>query len=300
MSEILNSIWANDLYRKLILTALILIGQNILRRVVILSVTQRMDEDSPYLYTIRKATGYVINVLGAILVIGLWIERLGDLSIALGILAAGLAFALQEIIGSFAGWLTIISGRPFSVGDRIEISNIRGDVVDVGILRTTLMETGNWLQGNHNTGRIVTVSNAFIFKEPLYNYSAHLSFVWDEINLPVTYESDWQKAIEIMSETVRNHSQYQTLLPEAEKQRRQVRRTLAVKITTLEPRVFVKLTDNWIELGMVYPVENDGRRTFRSEVSQQILTAFAEAKIRIASQTVAIVQFPNKEEAVHE
>jgi small-conductance mechanosensitive channel len=295
MTEILNSIWANDLYRKLIITVLIMIGVYILRRVVILSIVQRMREDSPYLYTVRKAAGYALNILGAILVIGLWLERLGDLSVALGILAAGLAFALQEIIGSFAGWITIITGRPFSVGDRIEISGIRGDVVDVGILRTTLMEIGNWLKGNQNTGRIVTVSNAFIFKEPLFNFSAYLSFVWDEITLPIPYGSDWRQAMAIMSETIREHPRYQTLLPEAEEQRLKARRRLAVKITSLEPRVFVKLTDNWVELGMVYPVENDGRRAFRSEVSQQILTEFEKAGIQIASQTVAIVEFPGQE-----
>ena len=167
--EILNTIWSNDLYRKIIVTVLILLGQNLLRRLLIFLITQRINEDSPYIYTVRKATTYAISILGTLFVFGVWIERLGDLSVALGILAAGLAFALQEVIGSFAGWLTIISGRPFSVGDRIETSSIRGDVVDVGILRTTLMEIGNWLQGDHNTGRIVTVSNAFIFKEPLYN-----------------------------------------------------------------------------------------------------------------------------------
>ncbi len=300
ITELLNSIWSNDLYRKLIITALILLGQNILRRLVLYLILQRINEESPYIYTVRKATSYAISILGTIFIVGVWIERLGDLSVALGILAAGLAFALQEIIGSFAGWLTIISGRPFSVGDRIETSNIRGDVVDVGILRTTLMEIGNWLHGDHNTGRIVTVSNAFIFKEPLYNYSAHLRFIWDEISLPITYESDWKKAIEIMTGAVRNHPQYQSLMPQAEEQRRQARRKLAVRITSLEPRVFFKMTDNWIELGMVYPVDNDLRRTFRSEVSQSIMSEFTEADIRIASQTVAIVQFPNKESHFHE
>ncbi|MBN2502489.1 MAG: mechanosensitive ion channel [Anaerolineales bacterium] len=292
---LLNSIWSNDLYRKLILTALILLGQNILRRLALYLIVQRINVDSPYVYTIRKATTYAISILGTMVIIGVWIERLGDLSVALGILAAGLAFALQEIIGSFAGWITIISGRPFSVGDRIETSNIRGDVVDVGILRTTLMEIGNWLQGDHNTGRIVTVSNAFIFKEPLYNYSAYLRFIWDEISLPITYETDWKKAIEIMVGVVKKHPQYQSLLPQAEEQRRQARRKLAVRITSLEPRVFLKMTDNWIELGMVYPVDNDLRRTFRSEVSQSIMSEFTEANIRIASQTIAIVQFPGKE-----
>jgi small-conductance mechanosensitive channel len=295
MFEMMNSIWSNDLYRKFILTAVILILQNILHRLLVFVINRRVTEESPYLYPIRKAASYGINILGAILVFGVWVERLGDLSVALGILAAGLAFALQEIIGSFAGWLTIVSGRPFSVGDRIETGNIRGDVVDVGILRTTLMEIGNWLQGDHNTGRIVTVSNSFIFKEPLFNYSLHLDFIWDEITIPITYDSDWQKAMTIMLKTVQENPQYQALLPQAEKQRRQARRKLAVKLTPLEPRVFVKLTDNWIELGMVYPVHNDLRRRFRSEVSQQILTEFTAEKILVASQTIAIVQFPTND-----
>ena len=295
MLDFWDSIWSNDLYQKFILTALILIMQNILHRLLMFVITRRVTEDSPFLYPIRKATSYAINILGAILIFGVWVERLGDLSVALGILAAGLAFALQEIIGSFAGWLTIVSGRPFSVGDRIETGNIRGDVVDVGILRTTLMEIGNWLQGDHNTGRIVTVSNSFIFKEPLFNYSLHLDFIWDEIMIPITYDSDWKKAMTIMLKTVQENPQYQALLPQAEKQRRQARRKLAVKITILEPRVFVKVTDNWIELGMVYPVHNDLRRRFRSEVSQQILTEFTAEKILVASQTIAIVQFPTND-----
>ena len=292
MSELSRVIWGNDLYRKLILTILITVGQSVLSRLLIWFATNRIPEDSPHIYTVRKAISYSISILAGLVIFGIWVEGLGDLSVALGILAAGLAFALQEVIGSFAGWLTIISGRPFSVGDRIETGSIRGDVVDVSILRTTLMEIGNWLQGDHNTGRIVTVSNAFIFQQPLYNYSAYLHFIWDEISLPVTYESDWQQAIVIMIEAVRSDPRYQELLPQADEQRRRARRKLAVKITSLEPRVFVKLTDNWIELGMVYPVHNDLRRVFRSEVSQHILTAFTTAQITIASQTMAVTRFP--------
>jgi small-conductance mechanosensitive channel len=298
MTELINVFWSNDLYRKLILTVLIAIGQSILTRVLIVVATLRIPEDSPHLYTVRKVISYSISILAGFTIFGIWIEGLGDLSVALGIMAAGLAFALQEVIGSFAGWLTIISGRPFSVGDRIETSDIRGDVVDVSILRTTLMEIGNWLQGDHNTGRIVTVSNAFIFKEPLYNYSAYLRFIWDEISLPITYDSDWQKAVTIMIEAVQAHPEFQKLLPQAEEQRRLARRKLAVKITSLEPRVFVKLTDNWIELGMVYPVDNDLRRAFRSEVNQQILTEFAVADVIIASQTMSITRFPHQQETV--
>ncbi len=295
--DILVAIWANSLYRKLILSALILLGQAGTHRFMLWVILRRLADDSAYIYPLRKAIGYAVNILVVMLLFAVWIERLGDLTVAVGILAAGLAFALQEVIGSFAGWLTIISGRPFAVGDRIETGGIRGDVVDVGILRTTVMEIGNWLNGDHNTGRIVTVSNAFIFKEPLYNYSVYLRFIWDEISVPVTYESDWKRATEIMLETVRKSHHYQELLPKAEAQRRQARRKLAVKITPLEPRVFVRLTDNWIELGIVYPVDIDIRRAFRSEVGQRILVGFKEAGITIASQTVAIVQFPKQGDA---
>ena len=288
----LDTIWANDLYRKLILSLLALLVQAIVKRIIMNVLLKRLSDDSPYLYTVRKITSYLITGLTAIILIGIWFQRFSDLSVAFGILAAGLAFALQEVIGSIAGWTTIITGKPFSIGDRIETGGIRGDVVDIGILRTTLMEIGNWLNGDHNTGRIVTLSNAFIFKEPLYNYSAHLNFVWDEVKIPVTYESDWKNAMSIMIKAVQNHPVYQELLPKAEKQRRDVRRKLAIRVTPLEPREYMKLTDNWIELGVVYPVDTNLRRSFRSQISQEILTRFVSEGITVASQTMAIVQFP--------
>jgi small-conductance mechanosensitive channel len=247
MFDILTSIWANDLYRRLILTVLIFLVGMTLRRLLLRLALAKVPDDSPHIYSIQKVMGYLINVLLALILFGLWVQRVGDLSVTLGILAAGLAFALQEVIGSVAGWLTIVSGRPFTVGDRVETGGIRGDVVDIGVLRTTLMEIGNWLGGDHNTGRIVTVSNAFIFKEPLFNYSARLRYIWDEIAVPITYESNWQRAIELMSNAVKENPLYQDLIPRAEEQRRRTRRELAVKITPLDPHVYVRLTDNWVE-----------------------------------------------------
>ena len=287
-------IWANDLYRKLILTAVILVLQMIIRKVSNRLIVNRSEEYSTSSYAVRKVVGYVISVITIIILYGIWIERLGDVSIALGVLGAGLAFALQEIIGSFAGWLTIISGRPFSIGDRIESGGIRGDVVDIGILRTTIMEIGNWLAGDHNTGRIVTLSNAFIFKEPLYSYSVHLHYIWDEIQIPVPYETDWKTAVEILLRIVKEHPEYNNLLPNARQQREDLRKHLAVKVTPLEPRVFVNLTDNWIALGLVYPVDTDLRRLFRSDICQELLESFDAAGIEIASETISIVDFPGQ------
>jgi small-conductance mechanosensitive channel len=159
------------------------------------------------------------------------------------------------------------------------------------------MDTVNLLGGDHNTGRIVTVSNAFIFKEPLYNYSRHLRYVWDEVNLPVTFDSDWRRAMQIMTEVVQQHSRYQELLPQAQEQRRRARREFAIRITPLDPRVFLQLTDNWIELGLVYPVDTDSRRGFRSEISQTILEQFNAAGITIASQTLVVQSQPSQQSA---
>lgn len=288
-----NVIWSNEMYQRLILSALVLLTQALIRRLFLRHIIDRISDDSPHLYTIRKVTTYIITTITIILLFGIWIQRTGDLSVAMGLFAAGLAFALQEVIGSIAGWTTIITGKPFTIGDRVETGGIRGDVVDIGILRTTVMEIGNWLNGDHNTGRIVTVSNAFLFKEPLYNYSAHLNFVWDEIRIPITYSSNWKRAIEIMSNAIRKHPAYIELLPKAEKQRREARRQLAVKITPLEPRAYIKVTDNWVELGLVYPVDTDLRRSFRSEISQRLLTEFEAEDIMIASQTIAIAGLPS-------
>ncbi len=297
MSEILSEFWANVLYRRLVLSILVIVVGAIVRRILLWFALTRIPEDSPYVYSVRKLTGYIVSLVTAFLLFSIWVQQVGDLSVALGILGAGLAFALQEVIGSIAGWVTIISGRPFSVGDRIETGGIKGDVVDVGVLRTTLMEVGNWLKGDHNTGRIVTVSNAYIFKEPLFNYSGRLAYIYDEIIVPITYESDWKRAIEIMHAAASNNAHYQELLPKATESRRRARREFAVKITNLEARVFVGLTDNWIELGLVYPVDTDLRRVFRNEISEEILTRFAEESIVIASETVSIVRFPSSQPA---
>lgn len=293
MDETLSAIWANEVFQKLVLSVIVLLASVVIRRLLHVLLVNRLSEDSPHIYIVRKVTGYAVNALAILFIAGIWIEHVGNLSVALGILGAGLAFALQEVIGSIAGWVTILTGRPFTIGDRIETGGIRGDVVDISVLRTTLMEIGNWLGGDHNTGRMVTVSNAFIFKEPLFNYSRHLNYVWDEVMVPITYESDWEQAVAIMTTAVQQHPLYQELLPRAQEQRRRARRQFAIKITSLEPRVFVRLTDNWIELGLIYPVDTDSRRAFRGDISKRILAEFTASGIVVASQTVAIVQFPS-------
>lgn len=121
---------------------------------------------------------YALVVFVALTEIG---GRISGLTVAIGAASAGIAFALQEVIASYAGWLTIISGGFYKVGDRVQLGGIKGDVIDIGFVRTTLMEIGGWVDGDLYNGRIVRVANSFVFKEPVFNYSGEFPFVWDEI-----------------------------------------------------------------------------------------------------------------------
>ena len=126
-------------------------------------------------------------------------DKLGGFTVAFGVAGAGVAFALQEVIASVAGWVAISVGSFYSPGDRVQVGGIRGDVIDVSILRTTLMEVGEWVAADLYTGRIVRVANSFVFKEPVFNYSGDFPFLWDEIVLPVRYGSDWKLAREMLA-----------------------------------------------------------------------------------------------------
>ncbi len=121
-------------------------------------------------------------------------DKLGGLTVALGVAGAGIAFALQEVIASVAGWLAILFAGFYKTGDRVQLGGIKGDVIDVNVLRTTLMETGQWVDGDLYNGRIVRIANSFVFKEPVFNYSGDFPFLWDEIKIPVQFGSNYDKA----------------------------------------------------------------------------------------------------------
>jgi small-conductance mechanosensitive channel len=153
-------------------------------------------------YRVRKAVnlvGYLLVVLIILLVYG---DRLGTLGVALGVAGAGVTFALQEVIVSFAGWLSIIlSGTP-SVGQRVKIGDAKGDIIDIGVMRTTIMEMGDWVKGDQYNGRITTLANSYVFKERIHNYSAEYPLLWDEIEVPIRTESDHALARKVFTEVV--------------------------------------------------------------------------------------------------
>lgn len=156
--------------------------------------------DNALRYKTKKLVSFIAFVFVALSAGFIFSDKLGGLTVAFGVAGAGIAFALQEVIASIAGWFAINFNNFFKVGDRVQLGGIKGDVIDIGVLRTTLMEMGDWVKGDLYNGRTVRISNSFVFKDPVFNYSAEYPFLWDEINVMIRHESDEVKAEEIIDQ----------------------------------------------------------------------------------------------------
>lgn len=238
-------------------------------------------------YAFRKLISYAAFFLFVFLAAVIWQRHVQGLSTFLGLIGAGIAFSLQEVIASIAGWVMITWKRTYRVGDRVEIGGIQGDVIDLGLIRTTLMETGSWVQADQQTGRVVTISNATALRQPVFNYTAYFPYLWDGITIPVTFRSDWERAVQLISEEVELfHARIQA---EAAETLELMRRSFYLPRSEAKPGVYVRFTDNWIEISVRYLVPSRERRTASSELSQAILRCvLAEPGITIASETMHV------------
>ena len=201
---------------------------------------------------------------------------------------AGIAFALQEVIASVAGWLAVSLGGFYGPGDRIQLGGIRGDVIDIGILRTTLMECGEWVHADQYNGRIVRVANSFVFKEPVFNYSADFPFLWDEIMVPIKYGSDYRLAREIIQrvaeEVVGGYA------ASAEAAWKNVVRKYMIEDASVRPRVTLAANQNWLEFTLRFVVDFKARRATKDELFVRILEEIDKQhdRVGIAASTLNI------------
>src|SRR5215471_18051106 len=149
-------------------------------------------------YRVRKiVTVAAYTIIFAFITI-LFADRLKHLGFAVGLLGAGIVVALQDVVSSLGGFLAIGISNLYRVGDRIQVNETKGDVVDISVMRTTVMETGNWVSGDLYNGRIVRIPNSTVLKGLVFNYSQGFRFVWDEIRIHFTSESDHAYAREML------------------------------------------------------------------------------------------------------
>ena len=225
----------------------------------------------------------------------------GHLTLAAGIVSAGVAFAAQEVIVSVAGWLTILFAHFYRIGDRVELGGIRGDVIEIGVLRTRLMEIGQWVHSDLYNGRVVLVANSFVFKEPVFNYSGEFPFVWDELVLPIRYDSDLARARALVDRVVRDATRADT--DAAREAWSGMLARYRIESARLEPMVTLVANDNWVEFTARYVVSYRFRRARQDQIFTRLVeeihatggaVAIASATQQIVSpSTIDVVVHPN-------
>jgi small-conductance mechanosensitive channel len=250
------------------LIALLLLARSILRHII----ASRFN-DPARRYGLNKAVGGTVGVVAIVGLLAIWVQGSTGLAAYFGILSAGLAIALQDPLTNMAGWVFILARRPFNVGDRIQIGEHRGDVVDIRLFQFTINEIGNWVDADQSTGRIIHVPNGWIFRQSTANYTQEFNFIWDEIAVTVTFESDWQRAKSILDEIVNRVSVFPSEQATSEVHKAATRYRLHYKHLT--PIVWTTVADIGVTLTMRYLCEPRKRRSTQTLVWEEVLTAFA-------------------------
>ncbi len=297
MDRLLDLLADNDSVAGLaVTTAAIFFGAALLRLALTPLVRRRFGDDPYRRYWSGKLTTYAITAVAIVLLIALWAPLGGRLSVILGFATAGVAFAMQEVIGALFGWVNVVAGRIYTVGDRIEIAGVRGDVLDITPLRTKVLEIGSdpqlqgggttWVGARQPTGRIVAVSNKKTFTDPVFNYSAHLDWVWEELSLAIPQDANWRRAEEILLERIRDHQP--EVRAHGEEELARLADRYLISRAEVEPRTFVRVADGDIQLvgRFVTPVRDS--RAAKDAVLREVIDRLQAEGIPIAYPTYSV------------
>ncbi len=257
--------------------------------ILIIRLINRQVEDLRKRHTARKVTLYstILTILAFTLFF--WLEGVKSVAVVISIIGAGLVVALQDVFLCFAGWILIIFKRPFSVGDRVEIGKVKGDVIDVRMFQIALLEIDNWVGAEQSTGRVVHIPNSSVFKESVFNYTKGFEFIWNEIKVTVTFESNWQKAKEI----ILGHAnpEIDSLKEKVEASINRMAQQYMIHYEKFTPIVYVNIVDSGIQLNLRYLTQVRKRRFTEDRISRAILEDFAREKdIQFAYTTYRIVK----------
>jgi len=249
----------------------------------------------------RQGISLITFLLAILGVFSIWFDDPARLATGLGLISAGLAFALQKVVTSFAGYVVILRGKTFNVGDRIRMGAVRGDVIALNFIQTVIMEMGEppaeqsespgmWVQSRQYSGRIVTVSNAQIFEDPVYNYSRDFPYIWEEMHFAISFKDDRYRAEQIILQAVRAHTQDIANMAQPELDR--LKQRYFVDAADIQPQSYMRITDNWTEFAVRFLVAIANTRRLKDQISREIMDGLDAAGIGIASGTYEIVGLP--------
>ncbi len=254
---------------------------------ILIQLLNKKIKDIHWKHRIRKTLYYTANILAIWFVLMIWLENMPSLTTIMSFTGAGLVLTLREEILSISAWLYITFQKPYSTGDRIEINNIKGDVIDIGILQTFMLEVGNWVKAEQTTGRIINFPNNYIFKHSLFNYTKSFEYIWEELPITITFESDWKKAHSIMLEQANIITQ--STLKEAPQSIKNLTEKYAIVYKNFTPIVYTSIEDFGVRLTLRYLVSSRQRRNYNALISEKLLDLFnLEPSISFAYPTYRI------------
>jgi small-conductance mechanosensitive channel len=261
-----------EIQAKLLISILTILVVLFLRWLLLRILFQRI-EDVLVRYRWKKSSAYIAFVF-VLLVLGrVWFEGFQSIATFLGLLSAGLAIALRDLLVNLAGWIFIMWRRPFEVGDRIQIGNLAGDVIDLRIFQFTLMEIGAWVNADQSTGRVIHVPNGKVFTEAQANYHKGFQYIWNEIPVLITFESNWERAKKILQEIGIKHAEH--LSASAEQRIKEASQKFMIFYSKLTPAVYTTVKDSGVLLTIRYLCEPRRRRDSEQAIWEDILEAFA-------------------------
>ena len=225
-------------------------------------------------------------------------DRLGRLSFAIGVVGAGVAVALQDVVASIAGAFSIGFSKLYAVGDRVQIGDTQGDVIDIGLLRTILMETGNWVSRDLYNGRIARIPNSTVLRGSVFNYSQGFRFVWDEIHVLFKITSDCQLAKAMLLRAA--NEAIGEYLVEAQSSWKVMSDNYQSANPPLEPTVALVVNAGSLEFTVSYVVNYTKRTAMKDQLFTKIVEEVANSDGRLEWASSAVIPMKPPGDAGHE
>lgn len=273
----------------LVALLVVLLVYQLLMRAVVLRI-----EDLGTRYRWRKTLGYTTFVVAALAVGPVWLTGIQSLTTYLGLLSAGLAIALRDIITDVLGWAYLLARKPLAVGDRVQVGEYSGDVIDQGVFQFTLMEVGSWVAADQSTGRLLYIPNSMIFRSVVANYTKGVPFIWNEIPVLLTFESDWEGAKELLHQ-IGDEYYSETLDESAQERIRKLSDRNLIQAGKLTPMVYTSVQETGIQLTLRYLCEPRRRRDSTHLIWEKVLRTFARhPEIRFVNQPATVVNVEMK------
>lgn len=245
-------------------------------RLIVIRIVWYRTEKVKVRYNWKKTTNYILIILYILVLSNIWLSYFSNLSTFLGLVSAGLAIAMKDPLTDIAGWIFLLARKPFAVGDRIEIGKHAGDVIDIRMFQFTLMEIKNWIDAEQSTGRVIHISNGKVFLESIANYSKGFQYIWNELPIVVTFESNWKKAKSLLTDIALKHGEHQS--EPAQRKIIDASKKFMINYSTLTPIVYTSVKDNGVLLTIRYLCEPQSRRDSEQSIWEDVLERFAQCK----------------------